>query len=253
MPSKKRDIVYILKDRMNTDELRYSLRSVCQNFPHRFVWFVGGQPEGFTPDRRIVHQQTGSDKWSKIRSSIYRAIENEELSDEFFLFNDDFFVMKPVTGKFVNFANGTLPELVEQLRNLNPWLTPYARSIFKAREELKSMKHSEVNFEVHLPMLMNKTLVRTSVPLCTSPQMRSIYGNINKVDYINRKDVKVYDYSEVPEDPDYLSTNDEMFRDGKVGEYIRSCFPDPCRYEDIYGEIKEHIEMGEDQEAGLGS
>ena len=126
-----KDICYILKPDIKPDELTYSLRSVEANFPHRYVWFVGGQPEGFTPDRRIVHQQTGSDKWSKIRSSLYRAIENEELSDEFFLFNDDFFVMKPVTGKFVNFANGTLPELVEKLRPLNPWLTPYARTVAK--------------------------------------------------------------------------------------------------------------------------
>lgn len=252
MPS-KRDIVYILKPDCSGDELRYSLRSICKNLPHRYVWFVGGQPAGFIPDRRIIHTQTGESKWHKIRSSMYRAIENEELSDEFFLFNDDFFVMKPVKGKFVNFANGTLTELIEKLRPLNPWLTPYARTVAKAREELKSMKYGEANFEVHMPMLIKKALVRGSVPLCSSPQMRSVYGNINKVDYVEHKDVKVYDYNAVPEDPDFLSTNDEMFATGKVGEYIRSQFPEPCRYEDEYGEIKEHIEMAEDQEAGLGS
>ena len=252
MPS-KRDIVYILKPDVNPDELRYSLRSIAKNFPHRFVWFVGGQPEGFQNVKRISHVQTGESKWQKIRSSLYRAIENEELSDEFFLFNDDFFVMKPVKGKFINFAYGTLGELLDKLRPLNPWLTPYARTIYKAQQELKGMKCGEVNFEVHMPMLIQKALVKSSVPLCTSPQMRSVYGNINKVDYVEHKDVKVYDFDEVPEDPDYLSTNDEMFRSGKVGEYIRSCFPEPCKYEVGYAEVKEHIEMGESEEAGLGS
>lgn len=42
---KKRDIVYILRNDMGSDaeELRYSLRSVAENFPARNVWFVGGQ------------------------------------------------------------------------------------------------------------------------------------------------------------------------------------------------------------------
>ena len=40
-----RDIVYIIKDDLPTTELKYSLRSVEANFPHRLVWFVGGKPD----------------------------------------------------------------------------------------------------------------------------------------------------------------------------------------------------------------
>ena len=45
------DVVYVLKSNIDPEELRYSLRSVEKNFPHRYVWFVGSQPEGFKPDK----------------------------------------------------------------------------------------------------------------------------------------------------------------------------------------------------------
>ena len=227
----KRDIVYILRPDVEGDELRYSLRSL-KNLPHRFVWFVGGLPRGYKPDRSLPHVQTGESKWDKIRSSMYKVIEQEELSDEFFLFNDDFFVMKPVKGTFVNFVDKTLEWRVEDLRQLNPWLRPYGRTLYKANEELKALGIKEPkNFEVHLPMLINKEQAKTTIKLCSSPQMRSIYGNLSKCKTVQHDDVKVYDLDTVPEDPDYLSTNDDIFRDGKVGEYIRSCFPEPCKYE----------------------
>ena len=227
----KRDIVYILRPDVEGDELRYSLRSL-KNLPHRFVWFVGGLPRGYKPDRSLPHIQTGESKWDRIRSSMYKVIEQEELSDEFFLFNDDFFVMKPVKGTFVNFVDKTLEWRVEDLRQLNPWLRPYGRTLYKANEELKALGIKEPkNFEVHLPMLINKEQAKTTIKLCSSPQMRSIYGNLSKCKTVQHDDVKVYDLNTVPEDPDYLSTNDDIFRDGKVGEFIRSCFPEPCKYE----------------------
>ena len=227
----KRDIVYILRPDIEPEELRYSLRSL-KNLPHRFVWFVGGQPKGFKPDRSLPHVQTGDSKWDKIRSSMYKAIEQEELSDEFFLFNDDFFVMQPFKGEFINYIDGTLSDRIEQFRQENPWLSPYARTLYKANEELKALGIKEPkNFDVHLPMLINKEQAKATIKLCSSPQMRSVYGNLSKCKMVQHDDVKVFDLKTVPEDPDYLSTNDDIFRDGKVGEYIRSCFPEPSRYE----------------------
>ena len=140
--------------------------------------------------------------------------------------------MKPVKGTFVNFVDKTLEWRVEDLRQLNPWLRPYGRTLYKANEELKALGIKEPkNFEVHLPMLINKEQAKTTIKLCSSPQMRSIYGNLSKCKTVQHDDVKVYDLDTVPEDPDYLSTNDDIFRDGKVGEYIRSCFLEPCKYE----------------------
>ena len=82
------DIIYILKDNITTDELKYSLRSVEANFPHRYVFFVGGQPKGLRPDIAVKHQQIGDSKWAMIKSSLWKAVNTAELSEDFFLFND---------------------------------------------------------------------------------------------------------------------------------------------------------------------
>ena len=232
MPKQLNDIIYILKSELDTEELKYSLRSVEKNFPHRKVWFVGGQPEGLTPDVRLPHKQVGEDKWSMIRSSMWQAVNNGELTEDFFLFNDDFFVMKPFKGKFVNYVDGTLESRIEELREVHPWLNPYGRTVYKANEELKSLGIKKpLNFEVHLPMLFNKDLVKTTIGQCSSPQMRSIYGNLTYCKVIQKRDVKVYGMDELPEDPDFLSTNDKTFTTGAVGRYIRDAFPDKSRFE----------------------
>ena len=229
---KKIDIVYILKDEFNCEELRYSLRSVEKNFPHRFVWFVGGQPKGFHPDRAIQHKQVGSTKWDMIKSSMWKAVENEEVSDDFFLFNDDFFVMKKFKGKFVNYVDMTLAEKIDELRrNVHPWLNPYGRTLFKAEQELLSLGCPTMNYDVHLPMVLNKELFKASINKCSSPQMRSVYGNLNAVPFVIHQDVKVYDMETLPEAPDFLSTNEDVFEKGRVGAYIREQFPTPSRWE----------------------
>lgn len=229
---KKIDIVYILKDEFNCEELRYSLRSVEKNFPHRFVWFVGGQPKGFQPDRAIKHKQVGSTKWDMIKSSMWKAVENEEVSDDFFLFNDDFFVMKKFKGKFVNYVDMTLAEKIDELRrNVHPWLNPYGRTLFKAEQELISLGCPTMNYDVHLPMVFNKELFKASINKCSSPQMRSVYGNLNAVPFVIHQDVKVYDMETLPEAPDFLSTNEDVFEKGRVGAYIREQFPTPSRWE----------------------
>ena len=226
-----RDVVYILKDGTMTEELRYSLRSIEQNFPHRFVWFVGGQPQGLKPDRLLRHDQFGANKWLKIKSSMLEVIKQEELSDEFFLFNDDFFVTKPFEKEFVNFTDRTLTDRIEDFRKENPHLNRYAMSLVQTEEELKSHGYGTLNFEVHIPMLFEKNKVEAALCSCFSPQMRSIYGNITGCQVIDRRDVKVNSLNDIPYEMDFVSTNDKTFAQGNVGQYIKDLFKEPSRFE----------------------
>ncbi len=227
----KRDIVYILKDDIATEELRYSLRSIEQNFPHRFVWFVGGQPEGLKPDRMLRHTQFGANKWLKIKSSMLEVVKQEELSDEFYLFNDDFFVTKPFEKEFVNFADRTLTDRIEDFRKENPHLNRYAMSLVQTEEELKAHGYGTLNFEVHIPMLFEKNKVEAALCSCFSPQMRSLYGNIVGCKAKGRRDVKVNSLTDIPYEMDFVSTNDKTFTQGNVGQYIRDLFKEPSRFE----------------------
>ena len=223
-----RDIIYILKANLDTEELKYSLRSVEANFPHNRVWFVGGQPKGLKPDIALPHEQVGNCKWALIRSSMFKAAYSEELTEEFFLFNDDFFIMKPFEGEWVNFIDGTLEKRVDELVHESGW-SPYTRSLYKAEQELMSLRLPTMNYDVHLPMLFEKRKI-DKIRTCSSPQMRSIYGNATQSPYIVTPDVKVYDMESVPDTP-FLSTNDKTFNNGRVGEYIRDTFNKPSRFE----------------------
>lgn len=225
------DLIYILKADIDTKELKYSLRSVEKNFPIKRVWFVGGQPKGLEPDIRIPHVQVGNSKWEMIRSSMWKAVNDERLSEDFFLFNDDFFVMEPVdTDSFRNFVDGTLGRRIDELHS-ESGMNAYTRTLFKLEQELKTMHEPTMNFDVHLPMLLNKEQVRSTLYKCSSPQMRSAIGNINRLPFVIHPDVKVYDLESVPVNETYLSTNDDTFRKGNVGEYIRETFTTKSRFE----------------------
>ena len=227
----KRDVVYILKRELDTDELKYSLRSVEKNFPINRVWFIGGQPKGFQNIVRLQHEQIGNCKWELIRSSMWKAINAEDLTEEFFLFNDDFFVMKPVdTDSFINFVDGTLSRRIDELHTEHG-MNPYCRTLFKLEQELRTMHEPTMNFDVHLPMLLNKEQVKATLYKCSSPQMRSAIGNLNRLPFVVHNDVKVYDLESVPTDETYLSTNDDTFNKGKVGKYIRETFATKSRFE----------------------
>lgn len=225
-----RDVVYILRDDLGTDELRYSLRSIEQNFPHRMVWFVGGAPKGYKPDRVLKHTQFGINKWERIRSSMYEVIKQDELTDEFYLFNDDFFVMKPFEGEFVNYVDRTLNDRINEFKAENN-MNRYAQTLVAARNELASKGYNTMNFEVHMPMLFRKDQVFEAVTKCPSPQMRSIYGNVTGCPYQQHRDVKIHQANGVPADMDFISTSDKSFLYGEVGAYIRKVFDKGCRYE----------------------
>ena len=47
MKNKKYDVVYIVKEDPRNEELRYSIRSVCENFPVRNIWIFGYCPRLF--------------------------------------------------------------------------------------------------------------------------------------------------------------------------------------------------------------
>lgn len=226
-----RDIVYIIKDDLPTTELKYSLRSVEANFPHRLVWFVGGKPDSLKPDRMLRHSQAGPTKWDRIKSSMLEVVKQDELSDEFFLFNDDFFVMKPFEGEFVNYIDRSLEDRIQDFYKERGSLNRYAFSLWHTENELKLKGQSTHNFEVHIPMLLKKSKALEILSEYEAPQLRSLYGNVSGCEVIDRPDVKVNRIDIVPKDADFISTNDNTFCMGRIGEYIRETFKTPSPFE----------------------
>lgn len=224
------DIVYILKDNMDPSELTYSLRSVEQNFPHRKVWFVCGQPAGLVPDGRIVHKQVGSSKWERVRSSWMEICRNSDITDDFFLFNDDFFVLKPVDS-FINMTDGSIGRRVRELRQRRGD-SNYCRNLVASEKELIDKGFDTISFALHVPFLVNKALVLETLNTFDLSMFRNLYGNQHHIPFISHADVKIWEAGAAPTDNwDYCSTTEDTFRFGAVGQWLRERFPTPSRFE----------------------
>ena len=230
-----RDVIYILRENIEPYELTYSLRSLEKNFPCGKVYFIGGKPKGLEPDRAHYHRQIGTSKWSRIPGSLKIAAEDPELSDEFFVFNDDFFIMKPIdTNNFINYISGTLNERYDEIMVKRTLPSNYQRELQRCDYELYKRKATRFSFEVHIPILVNKADLCSMIDEIIKSRVtmyRSFYGNMAGVETIRRKDCKFYDLETVIEDSDYLSTNDEVFKRGAIGHYIRDQFTEPSRFE----------------------
>lgn len=228
------DIVYVVKDSAYNDELRYSLRSVEKNFPHNRVWFYGGKPIGVHPDRQVIVHQIWHTKWDNVRNMLRMIADNEEITDDFVLFNDDFFVMKPVK---------TLPPYKwKSMESICKWVesqnrdraSTYTKNLRAVARELEEFQLPTDNYVLHLPMVFNKKKLLNVLdvfPNTKSP--RSVYGNMYCTKKAKtHKDVKIFRARDIPpENPDFLSTEDYAFKNGKVGECIRSAFPEKSRFE----------------------
>lgn len=228
----KHDIVYILKNNMDSDEIRYSLRSVEKNFPYNKVWFVGGCPDGIVPDKYMEFEQTGDTKWQRSTSALAAACRNDEITEDFWLFNDDFFIMKRVRPE-KPFITGKILQFCKFIEKGNRGMqTPYTRQLRRTAHVLKINGFKQLNYALHVPMLINRAKaleVLNKFP--DSPMFRSLYGNYYDLGGTLMDDVKIINLERCPEDPKYLSTDDRSFSKGKVGEFIREAFPEPSRFE----------------------
>ena len=221
------DVVYILRNNIvNPSELVYSLRSL-DNFQHGDVWFAGGIPRRVKPDKAIPIEQKGLTKWERTTFTLRKVCECPDVSNPFYLFNDDFFILKP-TDHIPYMYESTIEERVKVTG-----ITSYTKQLQQTADELKRRGLSVNNYALHVPMLIDKDKALEVIDTFEGfPMFRCLYGNYWNVGGINAHDVKIHENNKnVPDDADFVSTNDTSFMYGKVGQYLRRTFPTKCKYE----------------------
>lgn len=224
------DIAYCIKENGKNEELRYSLRSLI-NLPHDRVFIYGHIPKWVqnVVERPMV--QRGANKWEKTADSLLRIANDKELSDEFILFNDDFFVMTPQT-ELPYYFDRTLEDRINDFRRKN-MISAYTFRLGDAAKALKSKERPTVNYELHLPMVFNKEKFRKLWELYPGiGAKRSLYGNTYGIGGIQRPDCKIYEtYARPNPNIDFLSTTDVSFKNGAVGKEIKRRFNTKSNYE----------------------
>ena len=221
------DIVYIVRNNIQMcEELRYSLRTV-DNIEHGKVWLAGGCPENIKPDGWLDIKQRGATKWERTTYTLRKVCESEDVSDAFYLFNDDFFILQEMEEVPVVY-NSTLMKRLLALGQ-----SQYRVQLMRTMHELNRRGLGTNNYAVHIPMLIEKEKALEVLDKFEGwPMFRCLYGNYWDIGGVNMPDVKISSNSKIPEDDaQFLSTSDTSFKWGEVGKFIRSRFQEPSRFE----------------------
>lgn len=178
--------------------------------------------------------QPGLNKWEKVRNSIIKVCENNEITEDFWLFNDDFFVMKKRKANFEPQYNGRVADYIEQIKKKHYGShSEYTVRLMNTIDALEKAGFGTLNYEVHKPMLINRA--KALEVLERFPNVggfRSLYGNYWQIGGENQHDMKIKAMGEFDwGDWEFLSTSDGSFRDGEIGRYIRGKFNKISRFE----------------------
>jgi len=234
MDTNKLDIVYFVKNSQTNNELKYSIRSVVNNMPYKRIWIIGGCPYGIVPDIHIRAEQNGSSKWSNVHEMYRLACENKELTDDFIMFNDDFYIMKPMS-KVEPLYRCSLDEHIALLEAKFKRPNGYTKLLRNCNKELKTLGKSALSYELHVPFIFNKEKLEALLnKYPTQHCTRTLYGNLYNIGGKQAEDIKTF--SSKPEF-DYKNTSLLSSDDGidninnDVWRYIKLKFNKKSKYE----------------------
>jgi hypothetical protein len=226
------DAVYICRDGDN-EELRYSLRSVAANMPHKNVWVVGGKPDWYSGNFIEVRQD--KDKYSNARANLRAIVECGDISPEFVLMNDDFYVLRKVDS--VPYYHGG--DLMDKIKTFEGFAAKsrYLQILWDTVHVLAYHgSPTTLDYAIHVPMRMEKE--NLGPLLGYEASIRTLYGNLFRVGGERIDDVKVhtsprggpeqYDYEST--DFPFLSTADRTFWQVRKG-LLKGLFPNPSTFE----------------------
>ena len=226
------DIVYVVKRAAdNGDELRYSLRSL-RNIDHDNVWIVG-QNYPWTKNVRFLESTQAKSSWTNVHNSLKKVCLEQDLSDDFIFFNDDFYVMQKFE-EMPTLHGGPFEDLKNRYSLGEKHY--YARIV---RNTFAYLKDDAKNYDLHVPMALNKNLLPGVIEDATDMLFRSIYGNRYSVGGEYYKDTKVRSKKhtapartpeEIMKSP-FVSTSNASFWKSFAGDYIRESFPNKSDYE----------------------
>jgi hypothetical protein len=210
------DVVYILGSGSlaNDEEILYSARSLCKNMLDMgTVYVVGDSPKHLPGATHFQMQDAYPEGWKNVYTKIIKACSIPELSEEFLLMNDDFFMTEPFEGADFPF---------------------YA---IKGTNGGSCGQHS---FQIHAPMRISKEMF-VKMPFDISSNacksFRSFYANFYGAppkfieDCIIQVGENVAPFDEQVEKQKFFSISNSSFLNAKFSDWIKSQFPEGCALE----------------------
>lgn len=231
------DIVYTVRPGEVNEELRYSLRSL-KNLPHDNVIIVGYKPTWVKNASYIPTEQwaqTGK-KYHFVFNNLKKVCKSSLVSDDFIFMNDDFYILQPLEELPV-YHRGTMNEVLDFYEVYGKGF--YYRHMQDVKALLQKLGHSRAkSYELHVPMAFNKKKLLKVLEIAEEYNIfnkRTLYGNIYNIGGTKIKDnkTKMLRGMDWTENDLFLSSNDQDLKKGKLAEFLKKKFPDPCEYEKI--------------------
>lgn len=225
------DVLYILgRGSKHEDmELRLSLRCLAENARNiDRVFIVGNCPSWV----RNVHHIPAEDTWTAENNAFQKILKacESDISNDFLLMNDDFFMMKPFDAEtYPDYCRGFLKDRIK------PDL--YGQCIENTYNYLKEHgKPRPLDFDVHCPMRINKGAFRLLKDTAekvkknnTGLLCRSLYGNIFNKTGVGCTDPKLReDVWRLPDITGCISTSDEC---NNILKQLEKWFPSKSYWE----------------------
>jgi len=272
------DVVYFVRryshDRSmahQSDDLRYSLRSLADNFTGLGrVWILGGARDADSLpawlDRRSIQWHPGGRVYREVDSRKLAAWDDvkhlqtwaqwqaiaevaDHLSDRFVIMNDDFYLMRKMA-ELPNEHRGPILDFAEARRFTGRATTAKVmeRTARWVLDEYGVDPADQVAYETHGPLtvarhsfraVMTRAGEAVAAGKLARVAKRSLYGNAVRLPArlatVLGNDGKVHGNDDPIPDHWVLSSSDASFRHGtgrnQIGGFIRRRFPDPCRFE----------------------
>jgi hypothetical protein len=232
------DVVWVCRTGPN-EELRYSIRSVAKNMPHENIVVVGGKPDWYTGTFIPVDSGSSTNKYENTKNNIRQIVDSPDISDDFVLMNDDFYVLKPID-QVPYYHNGLLADKIAEFVRFTTWST-YTNVLSRTMSVLNNLGiRDPLDYTLHIPMMFNKQKLADILPHPIA-SIRTLYGNIYKVGGRKMSDVKVHpknhqyapkSFDYMNEDSIFLSTADRTF-DRVKKNLLGPMFTGPSKYEDL--------------------
>lgn len=173
----KVDVVYPFYNLGSNEELRYSIRSMEENFTSlRNIWIIGDKPDWVNDQVRYIPydhvKRLSSNEYAKGRNiceKMLRAAMTSDISTDFVYAGDDHYLLRPwcledFTRKVLiredlnNFPKEYLDPRTRPWDSLNEWQT----ALWNTYDKMKLFGYYGWNYETHTPKLINKVnLIKT--------------------------------------------------------------------------------------------
>jgi glycosyltransferase involved in cell wall biosynthesis len=215
------------------NELRFCLRAIERLLKgYRNIYIVGHLPRWCTNVVHIKHSEYHP-KANNIHDKVAAACKHPDITDDFILFNDDYFLVQAVDAPIYPYyySDSALDEVMTR-----PKADPYRRLVVDTYSEINTARY----YDIHCPIVINKEaflsqtynrkyeggiLVKTSYCAHFQP-----VNSIKRADPILRDKHTIEEIRAIELTTDLISIHDTAINPDLI-EWIETKYPYPSSYE----------------------